>query len=88
MINMKDKGINSINYNYLNLPNSFAIKQANSAGTSVNYGINYLYRADGVKLRKTYSAGGNKITDYLDGFQYSYTDLFVTCTTCKTETAS
>ncbi|MBP2619687.1 hypothetical protein [Chryseobacterium jejuense] len=27
MTNMKDKGINSIAYNYLNLPNRFSISQ-------------------------------------------------------------
>lgn len=53
-----DKNISSIAYNYLNLPN--AITQTTSS-------TSYLYRADGVKVKKTY---GTKVTDYLDGFQY------------------
>lgn len=53
-----DKNISAISYNFLNLPN--AIMQTTSS-------TNYLYRADGVKVKKTY---GTKVTDYLDGFQY------------------
>ena len=68
MTTMPDKGITQpIAYNFLNLPN--LIKQNTNTTT-------YLYRADGVKLRKTYNlvnAVGSKIitTEYLDGFQYS-----------------
>ncbi|MFT3919620.1 DUF6443 domain-containing protein [Cloacibacterium sp.] len=53
-----DKNISAISYNFLNLPN--AITQTTSS-------TSYLYRADGVKVKKTY---GTKVTDYLDGFQY------------------
>jgi RHS repeat-associated protein len=68
METMPDKGItNAITYNFLNLPTQ--IDQNTNTTT-------YLYRADGVKLKKTYNlvnAAGSKIinTEYLDGFQYS-----------------
>lgn len=52
-----DKNISSISYNFLNLPNK--ITQATSTS--------YVYRADGLKLKKLY---GGKKTEYLDGFQY------------------
>jgi RHS repeat-associated protein len=78
MVNMKDKGISSIGYNYLNLPNATAMAQTTAIGTT-NYVTNNLYRADGVKLRKTvYQSGGKLLssgttyTDYLDGFHYTY----------------
>lgn len=68
MMTMPDKGITQpIAYNFLNLPTQ--IKQNTNTTT-------YIYRADGVKLKKTYNlvnAAGSKIinTEYLDGFQYS-----------------
>ncbi|MDR2205163.1 MAG: RHS repeat-associated core domain-containing protein [Flavobacteriaceae bacterium] len=67
MINMQDKGISNINYNLLNLP----VKLQINNGVTVNY----LYRADGVKLKKTnITVAGTttttSTTDYLDGFQY------------------
>ncbi|RMZ60208.1 RHS repeat-associated core domain-containing protein [Chryseobacterium nematophagum] len=94
MINMNDKGINSIAYNYLNLPNSYGITQANPFGTFTSFSLDYLYRADGTKIRKTYYSGGgrgnptitNNITDYLDGFQYSYSEL-TQCLWCRTSVA-
>jgi hypothetical protein len=80
MINMKNKGITGIGYNYLNMPDGFTISQVNPfLGNTVNFRLDYLYRADGTKVRKTYSTGGGrgqsisyKHTDYLDGFQYSF----------------
>jgi len=59
-----DKGISSIQYNFLNLPKQIT---QNSVIT------NYIYRADGVKLKKLF---GDVETDYLDGFQYKYTYAF------------
>lgn len=53
-----DRKISDIFYNYLNLPYQI---------TQTGGNTNYVYRADGLKVKKTY---GNKITDYLDGFQY------------------
>jgi len=93
MINMKDKGITGIGYNHLNLPDAFGITQPDPwTGAPVSFGLGYLYRADGVKVRKTYSTGGGrmpptyKYTDYLDGFQYSYSEV-VPCIWCRTSVA-
>ncbi|MDR6489844.1 RHS repeat-associated protein [Chryseobacterium vietnamense] len=58
-----DKGISSIEYNYLNLPDKIT---QNSKLTS------YLYRADGVKVKKLF---GDLETHFLDGFQYKTTFL-------------
>lgn len=58
-----DKGISNIAYNLLDLP---------STGTQTNGTIQYLYRAEGTKLRKTASGA---TTDYVDGFQYENNDL-------------
>ncbi|PWW30642.1 DUF6443 domain-containing protein [Chryseobacterium sp. AG844] len=93
MTDMKDKGIQSIAYNYLNLPNAISIQSFDYMDRPINTGISHLYRADGVKLRKTVSQQfymglpTSRMTDYLDGFQYSYDDNGGTCLTCKTETA-
>ncbi|WP_105704541.1 DUF6443 domain-containing protein, partial [Chryseobacterium sp. MYb7] len=59
MTSHMDKGISSIQYNYLNLPEKVT---QNSKVTD------YIYRADGVKVRKIF---GTETTDYLDGFQYT-----------------
>ncbi|WP_433632489.1 DUF6443 domain-containing protein [Chryseobacterium cucumeris] len=56
-----DKGISSIEYNYLNLPDKIT---QNSNITQ------YTYRADGVKVKKLFK---NLETHYLDGFQYKST---------------
>ncbi|PUV24416.1 DUF6443 domain-containing protein [Sphingobacterium athyrii] len=56
-----DKGISSIQYNYLNLP-----KQISQNAQLTNY----VYRADGVKVKKLF---GDIETNYLDGFQYKST---------------
>jgi len=94
MITMKDKGIYSIGYNYLNLSNNYAITQFDPFGTVISFRLNYLYRADGIKLRKTYSTGGgrgqsttNVMTDYIDGFQYSAIETIAPCLWCRTEVA-
>ncbi|ALR31285.1 hypothetical protein ATE47_12460 [Chryseobacterium sp. IHB B 17019] len=62
MTSQVDKGISSIQYNYLNLP-----KQITQNAVSTNY----TYRADGVKVKKLF---GSVETHYLDGFQYKYTE--------------
>ncbi|MGE8536937.1 MAG: RHS repeat-associated core domain-containing protein, partial [Chryseobacterium sp.] len=73
MTNMKDKNIGKISYNFLNLLNK--IENVNATIPTMSY----LYRADGIKLQKTYMstecgfAGCYMVpiyTDYLDGFQY------------------
>ncbi|UPQ76046.1 DUF6443 domain-containing protein [Chryseobacterium nepalense] len=92
MIDMQDKGIQTISYNYLNLPSNYAISQ-NNLGAISNISLNYLYRADGTKLRKTYINVGprgyltttNK-TEYLDGFHYSSSET-TQCTWCRTSVA-
>ncbi|WP_426480351.1 DUF6443 domain-containing protein [Chryseobacterium sp. R2ACT005] len=53
-------------YNYLNLPNSISVNEG-LIGIS---NTSYTYRADGVKVSKTYSMNGSIETNYLDGFQY------------------
>ncbi|MCS3870874.1 hypothetical protein J3D55_003790 [Chryseobacterium ginsenosidimutans] len=93
MTNMKDKGIELITYNHLSLPNAFAINQVDPlSGTNVNFSLYYLYGADGTKLRKTYTTGGgrgqsttNKYTDYLDGFQYSFSETVQPCLWCRNQ---
>lgn len=64
---MPDKGITGIAYNFLDLPTVI-----NQRGNTTQY----VYRADGVKLKRTFSltnALGTSITntEYLDGFHYS-----------------
>ncbi|MGG7469256.1 DUF6443 domain-containing protein [Chryseobacterium arthrosphaerae] len=63
MTTQLDKGISSIQYNYLNLPGKIT---HNSKVTE------YTYRADGVKVKKMF---GTDTTDYLDGFQYENSAL-------------
>ncbi|WP_288435436.1 DUF6443 domain-containing protein [uncultured Chryseobacterium sp.] len=63
MTSHMDKGISSIQYNYLNLPGK--IIQNSKI-------MDYMYRADGVKIKKVFDA---KATDYLDGFQYENSTL-------------
>ncbi|GEN76926.1 DUF6443 domain-containing protein [Chryseobacterium hagamense] len=94
MVNMKDKGIQWIGYNYLSLPDQFGITQKDPFGTDTNFNLSYLYRADGIKVRKTYSTGGGrgqatsyKHTDYLDGFQYSFSETVQPCLWCRTSVA-
>ncbi|AZA89210.1 RHS repeat-associated core domain [Chryseobacterium nakagawai] len=76
MENMLDKGINSIRYNHLDLPDNLSLSRpfANEEVT-----INTLYNANGLKLRKENNTiimgvAGPTTTkytiDYLDGFQY------------------
>ncbi len=75
MTNMLDKGITAIGYNYLSLPKQLHVEELGN--TTVD--IEYIYRADGIKLRKTNTTTEVGImdsrttvskTDYLDGFQY------------------
>ncbi|RNA63548.1 hypothetical protein D1631_17325 [Chryseobacterium nematophagum] len=64
MISHPDKGINTISYNFLNLPSEIK-------GNSNAVITRYVYRADGVKVFKSYFLRGTtKETQYLDGFQY------------------
>ncbi|SHM45220.1 RHS repeat-associated core domain-containing protein [Chryseobacterium carnipullorum] len=65
-----DKDITSISYNFLNLPKEVKFAQDNNS-------LQFLYRADGIKLKKAFAYLSYKSglmitnnTDYLDGFQY------------------
>ena len=64
MLTFPDKGITqNIVYNHLNLPQ--LIKQSNNTTT-------YIYRADGVKVKKESVINSENIfTEYLDGFVYT-----------------
>jgi len=76
MIDHKDKGILQISYNILSLPRYIKFDQLYfTRGVWQNVNLNYTYRADGTKLMKVYKYSENavykqKITEYLDGFQY------------------
>lgn len=66
MLTMPDKGITqNITYNFLNLP-QVVTKNGNP--------VAYSYRADGVKIHKSFAFNNQLITtDYLDGFVYTNT---------------
>ncbi|WP_261512654.1 RHS repeat-associated core domain-containing protein [Chryseobacterium paludis] len=87
--NMKDqvdKGILRIDYNVLSLPDNVVFDKTYSPrviteDVEINVNTKYLYRADGTKLRKTYTFGLGRtnletktITEYLNGFQYEARD--------------
>ena len=68
MVKDRNKGITSITYNHLNLPEQIVFENSNS--------IEYTYNAAGVKLKKTVveetATPEVRIeVDYLDGFQYA-----------------
>ncbi|WP_159102972.1 DUF6443 domain-containing protein, partial [Flavobacterium sp. B17] len=81
MKNHRDKGILQIDYNYLNLPKYIKFDNyVTRNGVDVYMNTTYLYRADGVKLKKVYNyfAGRNmsnasQTIEYLNGFQYHTT---------------
>lgn len=89
MKNQVDKGILNIDYNYLNLPRAVTFTESyiiRNPATGVDEQRNirsaYIYRADGTKLRKSYTtffvkgyAERTNVTDYLDGFQYAVNHL-------------
>ena len=67
MIIDRNKEILNISYNHLNLPLEIAIK---------DHGIRYVYDANGTKVAKIVKTDqGEKITDYLGGFQYYQSEL-------------
>lgn len=76
MINLLDKNIKSITYNYLNLPIRInATVGGLKPGTSEGMVHSYNYRADGTKYGKrvdNINQFGNEFTetDYIDGFLY------------------
>lgn len=76
MLTFPDKKITqAIVYNHLNLPQNI---------TQNNKPTNFIYRADGVKVNKTFEINGETLnTDYLDGFVYTsrYTQQIATALT-------
>jgi len=85
MISQKDKGMLQIDYNFLNLPYYIKFDRGlpNRSGR-IYENTNYLYRADGTKLRKIFNYAppnplgtvtqlSSIVTEYLDGFQYEST---------------
>ena len=79
-----DRGILQIDYNYLNLPDyvkfdkTYSARSFNFGEIGNNVNTKYLYRTDGVKVKKIYTYGAGRTnfetietTDYLDGFQYT-----------------
>lgn len=68
MISDANKGINNIDYNYLNLPTKMTVNGNGNQGT-----IDYVYAADGTKLKKTTSTGLE--VDYVSGYVYNNNEL-------------
>ncbi|WP_054508748.1 DUF6443 domain-containing protein [Chryseobacterium sp. ERMR1:04] len=80
-----DKGILDIKYNHLNLPDYIKFDQYVVREDPFGFGqvtkyknTSYIYRADGVKLRKVHNyfsgrtqTDASTVTEYFDGFQYS-----------------
>ena len=65
MIKDLNKGIGSIAYNHLNLPEAVNVTSNKGDGTGT---ISYIYDATGVKLKKT--APGNMVTEYTGNYVY------------------
>ncbi|WP_158596896.1 DUF6443 domain-containing protein [Aquimarina sp. BL5] len=66
-----NKGINSITYNYLNLPSAVVIDNAEHTGN-----ISYIYDATGAKLKKIVTEGSSLIaTEYAGNFIYENEQL-------------
>ena len=65
MIKDLNKGIGSIAYNHLNLPEAVNVTSNKGDGTGT---ISYIYDATGVKLKKT--APGNVVTEYAGNYVY------------------
>lgn len=85
MINMIDKNIGNISYNFLNLPSFIEpySPPSNPGDSTIEMNrtsYNYVYRADGTKVKKIINHWGTALpaysitTDYLDGFQYMFDD--------------
>ncbi len=66
----KNKQLDDISYNYLGLPQ--AVQFRNSASLGGTPRVDYVYSANGQKLRKTASINGQVTsqTDYVNGFVY------------------
>ena len=85
MTDHEDKGLLELRYNHLNLPNYIKFNEYVMREDPFGFGLEtkyknttYLYRADGVKLKKVHNYFSGRMqtdvattTEYLDGFQYS-----------------
>lgn len=73
MVTMKDRSIEEITYNQLDLASVIKFNDNKKR-------VSYLYRADGTKLKKEFLATGNNgemygaSTEYIDGFNYGSAD--------------
>ncbi|WP_299244094.1 DUF6443 domain-containing protein [uncultured Aquimarina sp.] len=65
MIVDHNKGINSITYNYLNLPTAVVIDNTEHTGN-----ISYIYDATGTKLKKIVTDGSSLTTEYAGNYVY------------------
>ncbi len=71
MIKDQNKGITSITYNHLNLPETVSISNSEGTGT-----ISYIYDATGAKLKKTAPSGSSLITtEYTGNYVYRNNEL-------------
>ncbi len=71
MITDTNKGITSITYNHLNLPETVSISNSEGSGT-----ISYIYDATGAKLKKIAPSGGSLIeTEYAGNYVYKSGNL-------------
>ncbi len=71
MIKDQNKGITSITYNHLNLPETVSISNSEGTGT-----ISYIYDATGAKLKKTAPSGSSLITtEYAGNYIYKNDQL-------------
>ncbi len=71
MTNDHNKGISSITYNHLNLPETVSISNSEGTGT-----IAYIYDATGAKLKKIVTEGSSITnTEYASGYVYKNNQL-------------
>ncbi|SHJ44655.1 RHS repeat domain-containing protein, partial [Aquimarina spongiae] len=70
MIIDRNKGISSITYNYLNLPETVSISNSEGTGT-----IAYIYDATGAKQKKIVTEGSSITTEYAGNYVYKNGNL-------------
>ncbi len=70
MILDQNKGISSITYNHLNLPETVSISNNEGTGT-----ISYIYDATGAKLKKIVTEGSSLTTEYAGKYVYKNDQL-------------
>ena len=70
MVIDRNKGISSITYNHLNLPEAVSISNSEGAGT-----IAYIYDATGAKQKKIVTEGSSITTEYAGNYVYKNGNL-------------